>query len=172
MSLVVGVTCVCQTCNKKFTYEASETSLRAASMRKYCSKPCRVAGRKKARRARGRGRFRITAEELRHLYIDMDLSVPDTAKKLGVSWWTVYRRLRDLGIKKTNGARRIFAPLDKTVFVLAVEPLHDAELDFTVRAVLRQLRFPVSIRTYDSTYRHPKRVSMLDRAEMSPEVMG
>jgi len=119
----------------------------------------------KTRRLRCRGRFRIADSELRGLYLDQDIPIPDIAKQLGVSWWTVYRRLRDLNIHKTQGARKITAPLDKTVFVLAVSPVKDADLYFALREVIRQLPFPVSLKTYDSTYRQPRTVSLMERVK-------
>ena len=160
-------TLTCIECLKRFNYDLKTDKWhpRPQYRPKYCSKECRQKGRTKRIRELGRGRFAINTQELSKAYLDDELSLPDLAKKFHVSWWTIYRRVKDLGLSRQQGQRRIFAPLDKTVFMLATSPLRDAELYVAIKDVLRQLHFHVSVKVYDSTYRHPRQPSVIEEIE-------
>jgi hypothetical protein len=148
---------VCEYCHKKFTYERKINSngrwLRYK--KKYCCRSHQAFGGWRVKAVRKpQGRFKINATDLISMYVEGDLSIPDIAKKYEVHPCTVYRRLQELNIHNTTGARRIFAPLDKTVFVLCVSPLQAMYLQIDLKVFMKDRRIPYSLKIYDTTYRH------------------
>ena len=152
------VEAVCEFCSQKFTYVRRRSPSGKWNMyrRRYCCNSHRAFGGWRVKAVRKpQGRFKINLIEIRRLYEDSSLSIPDIAAKYGVHPVTVYRRLREGKIFRPNGARRIFAPLDKTVFVLAVQPLHSLDLEVELKEFLKNRRIPYSLKIYDKTYRNP-----------------
>lgn len=144
---------ICQYCGNRFSYD--ERAHNYYPLR-YCSNRCRAYGgwKKKGERKQS-GRFAISLQSLSFLYLDSDLSIPEIAKRFNVHPVTVFRRLKEFGMSRPTGSRRINAPLDKVaILICAPPPIAKQVYQAVSRCV--NIRQGVSMKVFDSTYRHPE----------------